>query len=161
MKRKLIGEFIKELREELSFSITDLATESGLSRPYLSLVESGSRNPTPKTLRKLAKALPNADLVSLFEVAGFKELAENERIKSLYEDFGGNFGERNIVQLQKNTKALEEIIDLHLFLEQKSSLFKTQNFQPYYKGYLLTEQDRNRILTMLEVLFPEYQNGEE
>jgi len=158
LKERIFGEFLKGLREELGSSITDIAMVSGLSRPYLSLVESGSRNPTPKTLRKLAGALPNTDLATLFEVAGYIELAENERIRSVYEDFGENY---NLAQLQKSTKALEEIIDIHLFLEQKSNLFKTQNFQPYYKSHPLTEQDRKRILTMLEVLFPEYQNEEE
>jgi transcriptional regulator with XRE-family HTH domain len=51
------GKIILKYRSEKKISQETLATLSGLDRTYISLLERGKRNPTLKTIFKLAKAL--------------------------------------------------------------------------------------------------------
>ncbi|HHW89647.1 MAG TPA: helix-turn-helix transcriptional regulator [Clostridiales bacterium] len=48
---------IKQMREELGLTQEDLANRARVNRCYISELENGRRNPTLKTLKKLAKAL--------------------------------------------------------------------------------------------------------
>lgn len=48
---------IKELREGRGWLQADLASRAGLSRPYMSQVESGHRDPSPVAVDAIAKAL--------------------------------------------------------------------------------------------------------
>jgi DNA-binding XRE family transcriptional regulator len=48
---------IKELREHASLGQGELADKAGISRPYLSQIESGKYVPSPRIRRKLARAL--------------------------------------------------------------------------------------------------------
>ena len=61
-----IGERIRQLRNEQSLSITDLAERAGMKRPNLSRLEHGKHVPSLDTLDRLAEALavPVADLVA-------------------------------------------------------------------------------------------------
>jgi transcriptional regulator with XRE-family HTH domain len=65
-----IGEYIKFLKEEKGLSNTDLANLSGINASYVSRIESGGRNPSPATLRKLAPHL-GTTYENLMKVAGF------------------------------------------------------------------------------------------
>lgn len=51
------GKIILKYRSEKQISQEMLATLSGLDRTYISLLERGKRNPTLKTIFKLAEAL--------------------------------------------------------------------------------------------------------
>lgn len=51
------GKIILKYRSEKQISQETLATLSGLDRTYISLLERGKRNPTLKTIFKLAEAL--------------------------------------------------------------------------------------------------------
>ncbi len=48
---------IRAWREYQEIKVIELAQKIGISRAYLSQIESGKRNPTIKTLKKIAKAL--------------------------------------------------------------------------------------------------------
>lgn len=48
---------IKQIREGLSLTQEELASRARVNRCYISELENGRRNPTLKTLKKLAKAL--------------------------------------------------------------------------------------------------------
>jgi transcriptional regulator with XRE-family HTH domain len=52
-----IGREIKRLREERGWSQAELAVYSGSSQPTVNQIESGKRNPSTRTLEKLAAAL--------------------------------------------------------------------------------------------------------
>ncbi|MCX5758750.1 MAG: helix-turn-helix transcriptional regulator [Candidatus Hydrogenedentes bacterium] len=53
-----LAEKLKSLREEKKLSVADLATQSGVSKPYIWQIEDERRkNPTGEVLRKLASAL--------------------------------------------------------------------------------------------------------
>jgi transcriptional regulator with XRE-family HTH domain len=53
----IIGDRLRELREQRKLSQRDIEERSGLLRAYLSRVENGHTVPTVETLQKLAKAL--------------------------------------------------------------------------------------------------------
>jgi transcriptional regulator with XRE-family HTH domain len=62
----LSGAAIRERRTFLRISQEELAVRSGLHRTYLSDVERGARNPSIKTIEKIAQAL-HVPVVKLFE----------------------------------------------------------------------------------------------
>jgi len=51
------GEILKELRKKKKLSQEELATDCGLDRTYISLLERGLRQPTLGTLLRLAEVL--------------------------------------------------------------------------------------------------------
>jgi transcriptional regulator with XRE-family HTH domain len=53
----VIGERLKELREEKKFSQGDIEKRTGLLRCYISRVENGHTVPAVQTLEKMARAL--------------------------------------------------------------------------------------------------------
>ncbi|HYW38267.1 MAG TPA: helix-turn-helix domain-containing protein [Terriglobales bacterium] len=53
----IIGDRLRELREEKKFSQGDIEKRSGLLRCYISRVENGHTVPAMETLEKLARAL--------------------------------------------------------------------------------------------------------
>lgn len=55
--KKIIGDVLKELREESGFTQEQLAFKSDLDRTYISLLERGLRMPTVITLFRLSSAL--------------------------------------------------------------------------------------------------------
>ncbi len=61
------GKTIRILRSAKDFSSSDLARKAQISKPFLSLVESGRRQPSLEVLRRLAGALeiPSETLVLL------------------------------------------------------------------------------------------------
>jgi transcriptional regulator with XRE-family HTH domain len=61
-----LGIAIRERRTFLRISQEELAVRSGLHRTYLSDVERGARNPSIKTIEKIAHAL-QVPVVKLFE----------------------------------------------------------------------------------------------
>ncbi len=52
-----LGDYLKEQRVAAALSLRELAEQSGVSNPYLSMVERGVRNPSAQVLQQLAKAL--------------------------------------------------------------------------------------------------------
>ena len=56
-QRRLNGVALRVIREALGVSLGDLARRADVSRPYVSLMESGARQPAPPVLRRLATAL--------------------------------------------------------------------------------------------------------
>lgn len=62
-----LGRLVEQRRHELELSRRDLAERSDVSYPYLSQIESGDRDPSLKTLGKLADALslPVSQLASM------------------------------------------------------------------------------------------------
>lgn len=152
-----LGNLLKTRRKEKKLTLVQLADKLELTHGYLSNVENGNRNPSPEVLKKLSKTL-ELDYSKLLHEAGYEELHKAVLLANTFEDFKDDF---DVSDMFLRMTALEEALDIENFLRQESHLLESENIQPKYKGHLLTEQDRKRILTMLEVLFPEYQNEEE
>src|SRR5947209_5872604 len=62
-----IAERVRELRAAQGLSLDALATQSGVSRSMISLIERGESSPTAVVLEKIATGL-NVSLASLFDV---------------------------------------------------------------------------------------------
>jgi len=78
MKNKF-GEYLKELREEKGFSINQLAMKANVSNAHISRIERGLRPaPTPKIVRKIAKAL-GVNYETLLKIAGYLDSAKREK----------------------------------------------------------------------------------
>jgi transcriptional regulator with XRE-family HTH domain len=52
-----IGDYLREQRVAAALSLRELAEQSGVSNPYLSMIERGVRNPSAQVLQQIAKAL--------------------------------------------------------------------------------------------------------
>lgn len=52
-----IGKSIRKIREEKAITQEQLALDAGLNRAYIGYIERGERNPTLKTIEKIAKIL--------------------------------------------------------------------------------------------------------
>ena len=52
-----IGEFIRDMRRNARISLRQLASQAGVSNPYLSQIERGLRRPSAEVLQQLASAL--------------------------------------------------------------------------------------------------------
>ncbi len=57
MRVSSIGEYIKEQREQAKISLRQLASQAGVSNPYLSQIERGVRRPSAEILQQIAKGL--------------------------------------------------------------------------------------------------------
>jgi transcriptional regulator with XRE-family HTH domain len=56
--KKGLGKMLKRIREEKGLTQVELAQKSGVTREYITMIETGARkNPTVDTLKRLAKAL--------------------------------------------------------------------------------------------------------
>ncbi|NHN33565.1 helix-turn-helix domain-containing protein [Paenibacillus agricola] len=137
MDVKEFGRKLREYRKERSLSTHELAEKSGVSQSYISHLESGRKTgmPSPEILKKLADPL-GVEYSHLMYDAGHIEEAQKARHEELIRDFG-------------NEDFSNDLFDLKEKIEQIDAV--------YYKGHPLTNQDRQRVARMLEVLFPEYQ----
>lgn len=52
-----VGEYIRDQREQAKLSLRQLASRAGISNPYLSQIERGSRTPSAQILAQIAKGL--------------------------------------------------------------------------------------------------------
>ncbi len=75
-----IGSYIKAQREAAQVSIRQLATNAGVSNPYLSQIERGLRKPSAEVLNQIAKALRVSAEV-LYVQAGMLEPGEANQVR--------------------------------------------------------------------------------
>ncbi len=52
-----LGDYLREQRVAAALSLRQLAEQSGVSNPYLSMIERGLRNPSAQVLQQIAKSL--------------------------------------------------------------------------------------------------------
>lgn len=72
-----LGDFIRQQRERSALSLRKLASQAGISNPYLSQIERGLRKPSAEILKALARALSiRAEL--LYVRAGWLEGSTEE-----------------------------------------------------------------------------------
>ncbi|MDH3471276.1 MAG: helix-turn-helix domain-containing protein [Acidimicrobiia bacterium] len=89
MKEQLseLGDFIRQHRERSALSMRKLATQAGISNPYLSQIERGLRKPSADILKSISRAL-SISAESLYERAGFLEGKERPAVKEAIEADG-------------------------------------------------------------------------
>jgi len=148
----LMGERIKQARKDKGYTLAALGEKISLTHGYLSNIENGNRQPSPEVLKSLSSVL-NLSYSELLYEAGYKALAEEVRLSEVVDDFSEDIDVKTYVLAAQATKHAK---DIHTLLEQKEHILIAENITPLYKGHVLTKQDRERILIMLEVLFPDY-----
>ena len=79
LTNKELGEYLKKIRKSKDLSLRQVDYKSDVSFSHLSMIENGSRKPSPLTLKELAK-IYNLDYIDLYEKAGYLDLAEKERL---------------------------------------------------------------------------------
>jgi transcriptional regulator with XRE-family HTH domain len=89
----VIGDFIREQREQAHVSLRQLARLAGVSNPYLSQIERGLRKPSADILQRIAKGL-QISVEQLYFRAGILEtrLGDPELVAAILADDG--LGER-------------------------------------------------------------------
>jgi transcriptional regulator with XRE-family HTH domain len=70
-----VGRYIREQRRQAELSLRKLASQAGVSNPYLSQIERGLRQPSAKILKDIAKAL-RISAETLYVRAGILDQAE-------------------------------------------------------------------------------------
>ncbi len=65
-----LDKWIKKIREEKGLNITELSETTGISRPYLSQIESGKRKPSLEVMNEMAMKL-DIPLKKFIEEYGF------------------------------------------------------------------------------------------
>lgn len=81
LTNKELGEYLKKVRKSRDLSLRQVDYKSDVSFSHLSMIENGSRKPSPLTLKELAK-IYNLDYIDLYEKAGYLDLAEKEKLES-------------------------------------------------------------------------------
>ena len=81
LTNKELGEYLKKARKIKDLSLRQVDYKSDVSFSHLSMIENGSRKPSPLTLKELAK-IYNLDYIDLYEKAGYLDLAEKEKLES-------------------------------------------------------------------------------
>ncbi len=89
----ILGEKIRDLREERGYTLSDMAERAGLSISYLSEIERGAKRPSLKTLDKIATAL-NVSRNILVDIGGDRlKISMGDKIRMLREGAGLTLGE--------------------------------------------------------------------
>lgn len=83
-----LGIFLKRIRKEAGFNLSQLSRASNISQPYLTQIESGERIPSPEVLKRLADGLCYVtneyySYGTLLEKAGYEELAKGQMLLEL------------------------------------------------------------------------------
>lgn len=106
----IIGERLRELREQKSWSQREIEIRSGLQRAYLSRVENGHTIPTVETLEKWAKALELPIYRLFYDGAEPPKSSELRVWKSPDENAWGKSGEEAVLlqHLRRSLRKLDE-----------------------------------------------------
>jgi transcriptional regulator with XRE-family HTH domain len=70
-----VGRYIRDQRRQAELSLRKLASQAGVSNPYLSQIERGLRQPSARILKDIAKAL-RISAETLYVRAGILDQAE-------------------------------------------------------------------------------------
>lgn len=105
----LLGEFIRDRRNQARLSLRKLSEQAGISNPYLSQIERGLRKPSAEILQSIAKALrisaetlyvqagilEDRDTDESFTVAVYSDTSITERQKQVLVDIYESFRREN------------------------------------------------------------------
>ena len=106
----IVGDKIKQCRENQGLSMTDLAKKTGMTISAISQFESGDRAPSLESLDKLADALE----VSVDYLMGREEKISDENLSAMFR------GLQNMTEEDR-----EEMLNFYQFLRAKES-YKTK-----------------------------------
>ncbi|TYR82117.1 helix-turn-helix transcriptional regulator [Priestia megaterium] len=148
------GSCIKEMREEKGLSGRELARRASISQAYLSQLERGeNKKPSPEIIKKIAKGL-DVDYNELMTLAGY--LYDTERIQLETEKIQRDAEDINsrLLQEQDKYKKLKLLQSVDKYIQTTKDLHKllTLNFDVYYKDKLLTKEEKQKLLKIIETV---------
>ena len=73
LSNKELGKYLRDIREQLGYSIYDVNKLCDISPSYLSLMENGKRKPSAIILKKIAP-IYSLNYLDLYEKAGYIDL---------------------------------------------------------------------------------------
>lgn len=103
-----MGDKIRELREGLGIDQAELAKRAVLSDGYISLLETGQRHASDKSVRKLAKAL-HTTARELYAAAGITDSLSREQIVQAIKE--ASIGDLLTIKYGETDQHLEAIIE--------------------------------------------------
>lgn len=169
-----VGERIRALRLKKELTQEELAIKAGLSKTAIWNYENSKRTPNLETVKKIAAALnihhaqltmSPEELEKLEPV--IKKLGESAREinKTMVEAVQGfvNGVQKPLAEsIQKALEPLrseemkEKFKALQEWLDHDVAFLLLSKEKAYYNGHPLNQEERQRILDMLKLLFPEY-----
>ncbi|RKD21124.1 hypothetical protein BEP19_15745 [Ammoniphilus oxalaticus] len=155
---KGFGDYIKELREKAGKTIEEVSYESGLSTEEIQRIENKEVNePSKNKLLRLGKSIGVDDLYMWF--------FEN----TSYHLYGGDVFDLMFNSPSKNKAKITATLPKYLEIPNSNGVIETLALQPnhifdlfymlhmdtdlYYKGDRLSNDDKEKIKSMLKLLF--------
>ncbi|BAC12110.1 hypothetical conserved protein [Oceanobacillus iheyensis HTE831] len=169
MDAKEFGAKLKEIRKEKNITLIDLKARTGYSDSYLSQIENGYKGlPKPSLLRTLAVGL-DISPIYLMNLAGYSasyvdfenghikregiDRGRDEKLLNKTRNIEVNLPSTEEMKLENGEQTIKELsddelrrrlFDLHDLLNMKIDL--------YYKNEFLTNEERKKIRSMLELI---------
>lgn len=156
VKALKIGKKVRELRQKNRYTLQDLATRTGLSKPFLSQIENDHVIPPIATLLKLARAL-NVSMTYFFQdEEGSEKISitrQQERIK-IERRPHHQMGEVNYIYVALETKKTNKAMDPFLveFPVQSSKEMIFQSHEGEEFLYVTEGQVEFRTVDRVEIL---------
>lgn len=147
------SELLKELRVQRGLTITELAEKSGVSRPYLSQLESGKKNvPSVKVINDIANAL-EINNIELARMAGYYT-GEDLGYRYIQEDPFNSMTDEQIGNhiLAQNEKLLIEKYKQENY-PQLEELLRNNTISLYFNKYELSKEDKLNVYKIFKGLF--------
>ncbi|OXM15439.1 helix-turn-helix domain-containing protein [Paenibacillus herberti] len=147
------GTFLRDKRTRRGLTLSSLAEASGVSQTYITNVENGKRGaPSPEILKKLTEPL-GVSYVELMVRAGYVTFDDWRHTKDgSLEDYDDWFYPEMLGFSREEW--LNELVKIRSDIHH---LLKMGPDEATYNGHRLTPEDKQRILDMLKVLLPQYQ----
>lgn len=150
-KKKDIGLFIKDLRNQRELKISTLAEFSGVSQPYLSQIESGKRKPSLEIVRKLAEAL-DADFYELAWIAGYYTQQEIENVRQQKKFFASMTPEEFDAYQLEDLKSFKRNINIRKYKESRyvrlEDFLNDDNKNFYIDDHKLSKEDIKMLIAL-------------
>lgn len=119
-----LGRLVQQRRHELGLSRKELADRSEMSYPYVSQIETGDRDPSLRTMRKLAEVLevPVEDMASLVApnawVSSPPSAAPSPRSREIsYDDSVDLYRNKVLPSIERRLQSVPPLVRLELLAE--------------------------------------------
>lgn len=139
-----IGAYFRNQRMKKNISIRQLAKYTGVSPAYISQIENGYRkNPTQHVLKSLCDGLDIDYEQCLIETKQLTKTEIKERKKFYHQYIASTNNDESVNETAWSNH--DKQYDLHVLLQE--------NVDVYYKDRHLDDKDKEKINTMLHMLF--------
>ncbi|WP_036179694.1 helix-turn-helix domain-containing protein [Ureibacillus massiliensis] len=155
-----LGALLKKLRKEKELTLNQLSDLTGISQPYLSQLESNKRKPSAVYLHRISDVL-DVPYSALIKLSGNPDFIDKYNSHQIKEGFPERIVSKIVPIDSDRLEALESATDLKVLLEQDALVIKAEKIKPSFNGHLLTEDEAERALAMLYLLFPQYKEPKE